>query len=1051
MTNDVTIELQVDGAWSDISGDVFQRDRISATRGRPDEGSQTDAGQLSLVLDNTGGKYSPRNPLSPLYGKIGRNSPLRVWIGTPSTGSARSSSLNEASHVAPSASPRVTDSLLLCMWGTWSGGAYTVPASMDRHGPDVVGDNTTHIAASETIASPGETGVRVASYSLREEWAACSVLLPGIDGVAPTWQSFRWSWSSGNDDIALTTDPAEAGWWLVAFQLWSFDAMSSGDPDMEPPTSTDGWIAMGDSFFGGSLNTPRIRAWVRRVETAGPQTVTFRADPNDIGYDIHARVYVVSGVPFSFPRFTGEVSEWPPRWDVTGVDVHTPIEAAGILRRLGNAASPLRSALYRGTLAAEPVEYWPMEDGHNATSLASALPGGQPMTIIRDPKLSAYGEFAASDDIPTLQDGRFAAVVREYAPSGTAQVQFIAHIPDRGVEATATLLAVQTTGSTRRATIEVNPDGSLTMSLYDATGQRSHYYTWFPFERPIDGTRFRAALEFEQRGSDVYMQFWTLPVGNDIGWYAFFTEQQATFGAVQRIWLGSSGLGDTAVGHLSVRPHITSVFALAQETNAWRGESAGRRIRRLCYEENIPLVIDGDLDATAALGPQGSDSLLSLLREAAEADMGILGETRDVVGLRYRTHESLYNRPVALTLDYQQGELSPPLEPIADDSAIANDITVQRDGGSSSRAVAKHGPLSVQPPPEGVGRYDESLTLNLHTDEQTTGQAAWRLHMGTVDRLRYPEVTVNLAGNPHLVEAVSRLGQGDRVRIVNLPDWLPPGAADLTVQGTSEELDTYWWQWTANMAPADPYDVFTLDSPTLGRLDTDGTRLAEDVGAGTENNIDVAVYAGMLWTTDPADFPFDIEVAGERMTVTGMHDHGRTFELASYGFEDDTLAPFTTSQDSPWFVQSSTANSGSFSAQSSDNAGVQPSQLTLSTTSPDGGSVSFAWKIESQVTNFLRFYVDGHLSATRSSTQGWETLTFPLGEGEHELTWVYTRDSLSTPSPDAAWVDDVSITGQVQEFITQRAANGIHKSHQAGEEVRLVDTAVLALEQSGDL
>lgn len=79
--NSVKWEIQTaPGVWLDISDDVYQRDQFMITRGRPDEASQSQAGSMQFTLANRGGKYSPRNPLSPLYGKIGRNTPIRCTI-----------------------------------------------------------------------------------------------------------------------------------------------------------------------------------------------------------------------------------------------------------------------------------------------------------------------------------------------------------------------------------------------------------------------------------------------------------------------------------------------------------------------------------------------------------------------------------------------------------------------------------------------------------------------------------------------------------------------------------------------------------------------------------------------------------------------------------------------------------------------------------------------------------------------------------------------------------------------------------------------------------
>ncbi|WP_158896169.1 hypothetical protein [Amycolatopsis anabasis] len=112
-------------------------------------------------------------------------------------------------------------------------------------------------------------------------------------------------------------------------------------------------------------------------------------------------------------------------------------------------------------------------------------------------------------------------------------------------------------------------------------------------------------------------------------------------------------------------------------------------------------------------------------------------EQRDFVALRYRTRASLYNQaPTAL--DYAAGHISEPFEPEDDDQLTANDVHVTREGGSSYRAVEETGALSVQPPPDGVGRYEkDNLTINMDADGQLTDHANWRLHLGTVDEARY--------------------------------------------------------------------------------------------------------------------------------------------------------------------------------------------------------------------------------------------------------------------------------------------------------------------------
>jgi hypothetical protein len=76
-------ELLVDGSWVNITSRVMVRDNsgnISITRGQSSEGQSPNPGTCSLTLNNRDGLFSPANPMSPYYGKIGRNTQIRVSV-----------------------------------------------------------------------------------------------------------------------------------------------------------------------------------------------------------------------------------------------------------------------------------------------------------------------------------------------------------------------------------------------------------------------------------------------------------------------------------------------------------------------------------------------------------------------------------------------------------------------------------------------------------------------------------------------------------------------------------------------------------------------------------------------------------------------------------------------------------------------------------------------------------------------------------------------------------------------------------------------------------
>ena len=74
------------------------------------------------------------------------------------------------------------------------------------------------------------------------------------------------------------------------------------------------------------------------------------------------------------------------------------------------------------------------------------------------------------------------------------------------------------------------------------------------------------------------------------------------------------------------------------------GETAGARFARLCGEEDITDTVVGDAAETQLMGPQYPDTLLNWFAEIARTDAGIIHDTRDELGLTFRTGRSLYNQ-----------------------------------------------------------------------------------------------------------------------------------------------------------------------------------------------------------------------------------------------------------------------------------------------------------------------------------------------------------------------------------------------------------------------
>ncbi len=175
-----------------------------------------------------------------------------------------------------------------------------------------------------------------------------------------------------------------------------------------------------------------------------------------------------------------------------------------------------------------------------------------------------------------------------------------------------------------------------------------------------------------------------------------------------------------ALGHVIVWENTANIPAIADTSTAalgFAGETAGRRIERLCDELDIAFTSVGDLDDTLAMGIQYADYFSNQLTEIEGTDFGILYEPRDEIAIAYRTRPSLYNQTPAITVDLSANELSEPFEPVDDDLLVRNDIFAQRREGGSYQATLESGPLSVLPPPDGASRYKDEVPVNVETDD----------------------------------------------------------------------------------------------------------------------------------------------------------------------------------------------------------------------------------------------------------------------------------------------------------------------------------------------
>jgi hypothetical protein len=884
----ITGEILVDGVWTDITDDVVGKGstHITIRRGRLDQADAAKPSRCVLRLNNASGKYSPRWPHSPYFRRIGRNTPLRVCVctGLPYLWAERQPT-TVSSH-----------------------GALTTP---DHASLDVTGDLDIRVDVSVAAWSP--TDVTFASkWTVTGDQRAWYLRMSSNGKLGLSWSS-----DGTSATVKLYESTVRVPWWVVRHMRVTLDVDNgAGGHTVTFYTSVDGstWVPLGDPVTGtgttavfASTSDLRVggrapitthegaRAQWRRFQLRnginGPVVAEADVAAQAVGVaswvDSAGRTWTVNTsvgaeVTNRRVRFVGAVKSWPQRWDGhgdgDGEDAWVPVEAYGVLRRLEKTRQ-LRSALYRGLTSPgrpEPVAYWPCEEGEDAKSIAPAV-GNRPMVITGVPQMAAFTDLPASDPLPKLGSAKFTAAIPVYQVGDETAIRLVMDVP-ASVGGTRVLTVLRCTGTARDWQLRIDTSGNLELRVYDDDGTTLYNSGFLAYA--VNASTFELKLQLVQNGSNIDWAFGTATI-TDAGELTFAettgTLNNRTVGRVTSFTVApNKDLTEVAVGHITFAADKDRWDGYHESLVAWQGEAAGRRIERLCAEEGVPFVGIGDLNATAAMGPQRSGQLTALWQEAADADGGPLFETRYEAGLTYRTRQSLYNQVPRLELDYSQRHLSPPLEPDEDDDQAVNDVTVERRGGSSARSVQEAGPLNIQDPqqdPDGIGRYDESVSLSLAADSQLPSQAGWRRHTGTWDDARFSAISVSPALNTDLTMAIADVDCGDRITAGNPPAPLPPDEIDAIAQGYEETTDGVEWDITLNATPGGPWWVFVLEDPVHGRLDTSGSYLAQPVTSSTTTFLVATDSGKQLWITSterPQNFPFAATMGGEVVKVNSI-------------------------------------------------------------------------------------------------------------------------------------------------------------------------------------
>ncbi|MFE9737346.1 hypothetical protein [Streptomyces sp. NPDC006477] len=871
-----TTELYYDGAWHPVS--VRESAAVSITRGLSGKGTRAEPAAATMTLGNRSGEVSAHDPAAALYGKIGRNSPIRFSVEGggphllfPSSGLPLVTTPDHASlgvsgdldvrvDVAPTSWMDVA-ALVSRSRLTGSQVSYHLCIAQDR--------------ILQLLWSP--TG-SVAS----QRWAAATAPVPAYDGQRIVVRA------------TLDINNGAGGCTVRFFYARRLDAaiwLPIGDPVTLSGTTSifDGTapLDIGDSDHSltpdGFSGLSRLKGRLHAVQVYDGTTLDVDVRPETQAVpgastftDGAGRVWTLSGgvvLSNAHVRLEGEVPAWPPQRHVSGNDSTVAVNPAGIMRRLDTGKRPLDSAIRRHILAEGPIECWPLTDGADAAK-GAALLAGQPAVLVPGSHGYSWGEGRLGSWIEPVFRMNANGGARLTAPCPTSSAATAGWSVDFAFSGIRSLLVIDvkeqgSSDSTRTWTLALDPSvNKIFLMTAPLTG----------------GTTIQAQPLVDIFDDDLphHVRLTTTVGGGTALWDLYVDGVLSGTGAalvdavppekVSVLWGVGGSVTEMALGYLTywgaTAPDAADTY---QALAGYPGESAGARVVRVAAEQGVTLDLDGEAAGTTALGVQDRDRLLDTLEVASKADMGLLLERRDARHLLYRARHTLYTQSPTVTLDYSAGIISGELRPLDDDRLSRNEVTAQRIGGAEHTAVQETGRMSVLDPPLGIGRYSEADEYSLAADEQAAGQAWWRLHVGVYGGLRYPKITVDLA-NPRaaaLLHDLLAADVGDLLRLQHLPDEYGPGDVDLLIRGYEEEVGAKAWRITFICDPGGPWRVGIYGDATYGKCDTSGSQLTAGVNSSA-TSFSVTTTAGLPWITTPSEFPFTIAVGGEEMRVTAI-------------------------------------------------------------------------------------------------------------------------------------------------------------------------------------
>ena len=527
-------------------------------------------------------------------------------------------------------------------------------------------------------------------------------------------------------------------------------------------------------------------------------------------------------------RFTGEVNEWPTKWEGGPAQLaQAIISATDQFKRLGDLGE-LLTTIDEDVLDDAPFAYYPLNEpaGVGGSTLSAGDISGNDEAALIPKQFGAGGTitFGSTPGVPDFYVDKRTTVAINPVSEGV------------GAYLRATLKRTRTQFSPDGATVNifamesVNPlttgpliilsgtdgswfgvrkrtNGNITAAFYDGPSSTLYEVNSGLGMSNSSPVMFTARLEIPSAGNG-RLHFYvnavetgtavdfSLPQGVP-NWYAASVGGRGS--EMFRGYLSHAAFYDWAV----TTGGITGWWFSAFKGTDGAGSNSYARLSKLIVYTNLdrPLRFSG-VFTPANVGPQEIEGEPMPQMQKVELTEGgqffIRGDGQTMLRLRnYR-----YNAAPAMTIAAEF------IDPDAisfrgDDFGLINDVTANRSDGATARVVnelskAEHGRRKQQ--------YDVLAT----TDDELRDIAAWNANTFGEQKNRITGVKISLLNTPSLVIPALQTDISRRITISALPSQAPTDSLDLYVEGWSEVISEDEWSMQYNTSPAESWEVWQL-------------------------------------------------------------------------------------------------------------------------------------------------------------------------------------------------------------------------------------------------